>query len=290
MAAPRASWKGFLTIAEVTLPVALYAAASSSERIALHTINRATGSRVHRQYVDLETGEPVEPDDQVKGYEVGKDQYVMLDPEEIAAATPASDKKLTVSAFVDIEDIDDVYLDRPYFLAPSDRSGDAAFKLICEGLRASGAAAIAEAVLFRRVRTLLIRAHDRGLAASTLNFDYQVRPAKDAFSDVPSIKTKREMLDLAEHIIKTKQNVFDPASVSDRYEAALAELVKAKLEGRAIAPPKPQKRPAASDLMTALRQSANNMTPKPRAEKAGAEKARAEKPHAAKPSARRKAS
>ncbi len=284
MAAPRASWKGFLTIAEVTLPVALYAAASSTERIALHTVNRTTGARVHRQYVDLQTGEPVEPGDQVKGYEVGKDQYVMLDPEEVAAATPASDKKLTVSAFVDIAEIDDVYLDRPYFLAPSDRSGDAAFKLICEGLRASGAAAIAEAVLFRRVRTLLIRAHDRGLAAATLNFDYQVRPAKEAFADVPSIKMKREMLELAEHIIKTKQGAFDPASVSDRYEAALAELVKAKLEGRTIAAPKPQKRPAVSDLLTALRESAN-MSPKPRAAKL-----RAAKPQAAKPSARRKAS
>ncbi len=231
MAAPRASWKGFLTIAEVTLPVALYAAASSSERIALHTVNRTTGSRVHRQYVDLETGEPVEPDDQVKGYEVAKDQYVMLDPEEIAAATPASDKKLTVSAFVDVEEIDDIYLDRPYFLAPSDRSGDAAFQLICEGLRASGAAAIAGAVLFRRVRTLLIRAHEGGLAAATLRFDYQTRPAKEAFADVPSIKIKREMLDLAEHIIKTKQSVFDPASVSDRYEVSARRTGQGEARG-----------------------------------------------------------
>jgi DNA end-binding protein Ku len=204
----------------------------------------------------------------------------MLDPEEIAAATPASDRKLTVSAFVDVEDIDDIYLDRPYFLAPSDRSGDAAFRLICDGLRASGAAAI----LFRGVRTLLIRAHDRGLAAATLNFDYQVRSTRDAFAEVPSIKTKREMLDLAEHIIKTKQGDFDPATVSDRYEAALAELVKSKLEGRTIAAPKPEKRPAVSDLMTALRQSAN-MSPKPRAAKP-----RAAKPHAARLSARRKAS
>ena len=188
----------------------------------------------------------------------------MLDPEEIAAATPVSDKRLTVSAFVGCDEFDDVYFDRPYFLAPSDRSGEAAFQLIREGLRASAPAAIAEAVLFRRVRTLLIRAHERGLAASTLNFDYEVRAANEAFADVPAIKIKREMLDLAEHIIKTKQAVFDPASVSDRYEAALAELVKAKLEGRTIAAPKPRKRPAASDLMTALRESAN-MSPKPRA-------------------------
>ena len=96
-------------------------------------------------------------EDQVKGYEVGKDDYVVLEPEEIAAAVPESDKRLTVSAFVDRDEIDDVYFDRPYFLAPSDRSGDEAFALIREGLRASNAAAIAQAVLFRRVRTLLIR-------------------------------------------------------------------------------------------------------------------------------------
>ena len=279
MAPPRASWKGFLTIAEVTVPVALYAAASSSDRIVLNTVNRATGNRVQRQYVDAETGAPVEREDQVKGYEVGKDQYVMFDAEEIAAASPVSDKRLTVSAFVDCDEIDDVYLDRPYFLAPSDRSADTAFQLIREGLLSSGAAALAEAVLFRKVRTLLIRAHDRGLAASTLNFDYEVRAAKDAFADVPTIKIKREMLDLAEHIIKTKEGVFDPASVTDRYEAALAELVKAKLEGRPIAAPKPQKRPAVSDLMTALRESA----------KASAKPKATSKAEAAKPGPRRKA-
>ena len=205
--------------------------------------------------MDLETGEPVEPDDQVKGYEVAKDQYVMLDPEEIAAATPASDKKLTVSAFVDVEEIDDIYLDRPYFLAPSDRSGDAAFQLICEGLRASGAAAIAGAVLFRRVRTLLIRAHEGGLAAAALRFDYQTRPAKEAFADVPSIKIKREMLDLAEHIIKTKQSVFDPASVRIAMNSRSPSWSRRSSRG-ARSREKPQKCPAVSDLMTALRQSA----------------------------------
>ncbi len=265
MAPPRASWKGFLTIAEVTCPVALYAAASSSERIVLHNVNRATGNRVQRQYVDAATGAPVEREDQVKGYEVGKDQVVVLEAGEIADATPESDKRLTVSAFVDLDQIDDVYFDRPYFLAPSDRSGDEAFDLIREGLRASATAAIAQAVLFRRARTLLIRAHAGGLAATTLHFDYEVRSAKEAFGDVPAIEIKGEMLDLAEHIIKTKQGVFDPASVHDRYEAALTDLVKAKLEGRTIAAPKPPKREAARDLMAALRESAEMSAKAPRA-------------------------
>jgi len=256
MAAPRASWKGFLKIAEVTCPVGLYAAVSSSERIVLHTVNRSTGSRVSRQYVDAATGAPVEADDQVKGYEVGKDEYVVLEPDEVAAAVPESDKQLTVSAFVDRGEIDEVYFDRPYFLAPSDRSGDEAFELIREGLRVSNTAAIAQAVLFRRMRTLLIRPFGSGLAATTLSFDYEVRSAKEPFADVPELKIKGEMLELAEHIIRTKQGEFDPSKFEDRYEAALADLVKAKIEGRKIEAPKRPKRTAQSDLMAALRESA----------------------------------
>jgi DNA end-binding protein Ku len=256
MAPPRASWKGYLKIAEVTCPVALTAAASSAERIALHLVNRKTGHRIHRQFVDAVTGKPVESEDQVKGYEVEKDEYVMLEPEEILAAVPESDKTLTVSAFIAMSDVDDVYFDRPYYLWPSDRSAEESFALIREGLRASDVAAVAQTVLFRRVRTVLIRADGAGLAATTLNYDYEVRAAEDAFADVPALRIKGEMLELAEHIINTKRGAFDPAAFHDRYEAALAELVKAKLEGRAIEAPKPPKPQRADDLMAALRESA----------------------------------
>jgi DNA end-binding protein Ku len=256
MAPPRASWKGYLKIAEVTCPVALTAAASSAERIALHLVNRKTGHRIHRQFVDAVTGKPVESEDQVKGYEVEKDEYVTLEPEEILAAVPQSDKTLTVSAFIAMSDVDDVYFDRPYYLWPSDRSAEESFALIREGLRASDVAAVAQTVLFRRVRTVLIRALDSGLSATTLNYDYEVRAAEDAFADVPRLRVKGEMLELAEHIINTKRGAFDPAAFHDRYEAALAELVKAKLEGRAIEAPKPPKPQRAADLMAALRESA----------------------------------
>ncbi|MEY9626086.1 non-homologous end joining protein Ku [Sinorhizobium fredii] len=254
--APRANWKGYLKVAEVSCPVALYTAASTSERIAFHTINRATGNRVHRQFVDSETGKPVEKDDQVKGYEVGSGDYVVLEPEEIAAAVPESDKTLSVSAFIACGDIDDVYFDKPYYLAPTKSHAEDAFALIREGMRKKKVAAIARAVLFRRVRTLLIRAYEDGLIATTLNFDYEVRSAKEAFDEVPDLKIEGEMLELAEHIIKTKRGKFDPAKFDDRYEAALAELVKAKLEGKKIEPRKELKREKVVDLMEALRQSA----------------------------------
>lgn len=132
--APRANWKGTLKIAELACPVALYTAASTSDRIAFHTINRATGNRVRREFVDAETGKLVDREDQVKGYEVSDGEHVLLDPEDIAAAVPDSDKVLTIEAFLPCGEVDDVYFDKPYYLAPADRSGQEAFGLIRDGL------------------------------------------------------------------------------------------------------------------------------------------------------------
>lgn len=254
--APRANWKGFLKLGELTCAVALYTAASTSERIAFHTINRATGHRVRREFVDSETGKPVEREDQVKGYEVGDGDYVVLEPEEIEAVVPHSDKTLTVDAFVACAEIDTVYLDRPYYLAPADKVAEEVFALIREGMRANKVAMIARTLLFRRLRTLLIRPHEAGMIASTLNFDYEVRDAGEIFRSVPDVTIKGEMLDLAEHIIATKKGKFDPSKFDDRYEAALAELVQAKAEGRRL-PERKQKKPEpVVDLLEALRQSA----------------------------------
>jgi DNA end-binding protein Ku len=270
----RAQWKGFLKFGEVSCPVALYTATSTSERISFHTLNRATGNRVKREFIDSETDKAVPREDQIKGYEISKGDYIALEPEEIAAAIPESDKVLRVEAFLACSDIDDVYFDRPYYLAPSTRASEDAFALIREGMRKKKVAAIAQTVLFRRLRTLLIRAHDKGLIATTLNFDYEVRSAEDAFGDVPEMKIKGEMLDLAEHIINTKQGTFDAGEFDDRYEAALTELVKAKIEGKAIPKRKTPKVTKVTDLMEALRQSASMSSdktkPKQMAAKSGA--------------------
>jgi len=256
--APRAIWKGHLRIAELSCPVALHAAASTSERIAFHTLNRATGHRVRRQFVDSVTGKPVARDDQAKGYELGEGEFVVLDPEEIAEALPESDKRLNVASFIACDEIDDLYFDRPYYLTPADRTAEEAFALIREGMRRKQVAALAQAVLFRRLRMVLIRAHGPGMIATTLNFDYEVRPAAEAFDGLPAAgKIKGEMLELAEHIIATKMGEFDVSAFDDRYEAALADLVEAKLKGRRIRAKKPKAGGNVVDLMTALRESAD---------------------------------
>ncbi|MHB2263964.1 non-homologous end joining protein Ku [Aliihoeflea sp. PC F10.4] len=254
--APRAIWKGHLKVGELACAVALYSAATTSERISFHILNRKTGNRVKREYVDADTGKPVEIDDQVKGYETSKGKYVLLDPEEIAAATPESDKTLSVEHFIACPGVDTVYFDKPYYLAPADDASQEVFGLIREGMEAKGVAALATAVLFRRVRTLLIHAQGRGLIADTLNFDYEVRAADKAFDRIPELNIKGEMLDLAKHIIKTKSGKFDPAGFDDRYDAALADLVKAKLDGKVIEKPKREAKGKVIDLMEALRESA----------------------------------
>ena len=254
--APRANWKGFLKVGELTCPVALYTAASAADRIAFHTLNLATGHRVNRQFVDEETGERVDKDAQVKGYEVAKGEYIILEPEEVASAIPESDKTLDVQAFIKHGDINEVYFDRPYYLAPTGAIAEEAFAVLREGMRKQNVGALARAVLFRRVRTVLIAPHDRGMSGTTLHFDYEVRSTKEAFNDISDVKITGEMLDLAKHIISTKRGTFEPSEFHDRYEQALAELVRAKLEGKEIKVRNPPAEKKVVDLMEALRKSA----------------------------------
>lgn len=256
--APRANWKGYIKLGEINCAVALYTAASTSERMSFHLLNRKTGNRLNREFVDSETGRPVDREDQVKGYEVSDGRYVELEPEEVASAVPEADKVLEIEEFVACADIDDTFFDKPYYLAPADGQSAEVFALIHDGLAASRVAAVARTVLFRRFRTLLIRPHRRGLVATTLAYDYEIRPAGEAFDDIPRLKLDTEMLDLAGHIIDTKKGRFDPEAFDDRYEAMLAELVKAKIEGRKTRKRKPPEETRPSDLLDALRRSARD--------------------------------
>jgi DNA end-binding protein Ku len=255
--APRANWKGYLKAGELTCAVALYTAASTSERISFHIINRRTGNRVHRQQFDSETGKEVSNDDIVKGYELENGEYVVLEPDEIAAALPGSDKTLDMADFIGCDAIDTVFLERPYYLAPTDSAAAEVFALIRDGMRAKKVAALVQTVLFRRLRTLLVRPDGDGMIATTLNFDYEVRPADEVFDDIPDIRISDEMLDLAKHIIGTKNKAFDPQTFDDRYENALQEMIKAKIEGRKIKLAPPPTETKVTDLMEALRRSAD---------------------------------
>jgi len=275
--AARAIWKGYLEIGELVCPVALHAAASTAERIGFHILNRKTGHRVERVYVDAETETTVERADQVKGYTTKEGKSVLLEPEEIAAAVPEGDKLLRVEAFLDCSEVDTLYLDRPYYLTPAEKGAEAAFAVVRDGLAKRKVAAVARAVLFRRVRSVLVRAVGDGLVAHTLEYDHEVRDADTVFRDVTAPRIDKEMLDLAEHIIRTKRGKFDPTRFEDRYDEALAELVKAKAAGKPL-PARPEpKATEPVDLLQALRDSTKaagrRAAPKKKARKAPAKRA-----------------
>jgi DNA end-binding protein Ku len=204
---------------------------------------------------DSETEEPVPKEQQTKGFEIENGQYIIIDPDEVAATIPESNKTLEIEAFIPCSDVDDVYFDKPYYLTPDKMGGDA-FVALRDGMRKSKVAAIARTVLFPTHAHRPHPASRQGPVATTLNYDYEVRSSKNAFEEMPKLKIEGEMLDLAKHIISTKKGDFDPATFDDRYEAALAELVKAKMEGRSLPKPKNVEVSKPNDLLAALRESA----------------------------------
>ncbi|MDR6288095.1 DNA end-binding protein Ku [Inquilinus ginsengisoli] len=254
--APRANWKGTLKLGFLSCPVALYSAVSDGDEIHLNMVNRRTGNRLRRLFVDDETGKPVERDQQVKGYALDNDQYVVLTEEEIEAAIPDSTKTIEIEAFVPRAQVDRLAIDRPYYLAPTDKVAEEAFGVIRAATEKAGVVGIARTVLFRRDRVVLLCPEGPGFLANLLHFEYEMRDEADAFADIPKLKIGGEMLELAEHIIGKKKGKFEPEKFEDRYEAALTELIRAKQRGETIKRPPAPKRGQVIDLMAALRESA----------------------------------
>jgi len=252
----RASWRGHISFADFNCEVGLYSALTSAEKIAFNIVNRKTGHRVERQYVDSDTGEPVLRDDQVKGYELDNGDHIIIEGDEIAKLMPESDKVIRIKHFLPCDEIDKLYFDKSYYLAPSGEGGEEALTLLAKAMDDEKVAALGEAVLFRRNRVLLIRPSGKALVATTLNFSYEVRSETSVFKSIPDIEFDDEMLELASHIIEKRAGAFDPADYSDRYNDALADLVKAKIEGRKIEKPPQRKEDNIIDLKEALRRSA----------------------------------
>ncbi|MFE0758797.1 Ku protein [Inquilinus sp. NPDC058860] len=254
--APRANWKGTLKLGFLSCPVGLYTAVGGGDEIHFNMVNRRTGHRLRRLFVDSGTGKPVERDQQVKGYEVDTDRYVVLTEEEIEAAIPDSTKTIEIEAFVPRDQVDRVAIDRPYYLAPTDAVGSEAFAVIRAACEKAGVVGIGRTVLFRRDRVLMLCPEGPGFLANLLHFEYEMRDQAQAFDDIPEIRISGEMLDLARHIIDQKRGRFEPAAFEDRYETALMELIRAKQRGETIKPPAAPKRGQVIDLMAALRESA----------------------------------
>jgi DNA end-binding protein Ku len=252
----RSIWKGYLKLSLVSCAVALYPAATAgSERVSFHVLNRSTGSRIRRQFVDAETGDVVEPDNQVKGYEIGKSEHLIVEDDELAAIRIESSHTIDIDRFVPQADVDERYLDTPYYLAPSDRVAQEAFAIIREAMRKRGVVGIARVVLQKRERIIMLAPFEKGLLATTLRYSTRVRNAGAVFEDIAEIELQNDMLDLAAHIIEQKSGPFDVSRYEDRYENALVDLVKAKQGGREVRPVETPQPSNVINLMDALRRS-----------------------------------
>ena len=254
--APRPSWKGYLKLSLVSCPVALYPAASSSEKVSFHMLNGETHNRLKQQYVDSETGDIVERDDRVKGYEVSKGDYIIVSDDELADVKIESSHTIDIEKFVPKTEIDALYFDNNYFLAPDDKVGEEAFAVIREAMQTRKMVGIARVVLFGKERMIMLEPRSKGLVGTTLRYAYEVRAAGGYFDEIPKVDISKELLDLASHIIDTKVGKFDPAEFKDRYQDAVVELIRAKQAGHAPSTDKGTERPSnVVNLMDALRRS-----------------------------------
>jgi DNA end-binding protein Ku len=261
--APRAYWKGYLKLSLVSCPIALFPAASGSERVSFNRINKKTGNRLKQQLVDAESGELVERDDIGRGYEVGKGQYVLVEDDEIEKIKIESTHTIDIKSFVPREEIDNRYLDSPYYIVPTDQVGQEAFAVIRDTIRAKGMVALGRVVLSRREHVVMLEAFDKGLLATSLRYPYEVRDEKAYFEEVPELKLPAEMKELAAHIVDSMATHFDPSTFEDQYETALVELLRAKQAGRVIETKKDEPAPQrVINLMDALRASIGAETKK----------------------------
>lgn len=254
--APRPNWKGYLKLSLVSCPIALYPAVSSAERVSFRQINKVTGNRLRQQLVDDVTREPVDTQDKGRGYEVGKNQYIMMEEEELEAIEIESSRTIEIDTFVPSAQIDKRYYDSPYYIVPNDQVGQEAFAVIREAMRGKGMVALGRVVLSKRERVIALEPLENGLLGTTLRYAYEVRDTAAYFDEIPAVKIAGEMLKLAEHILETKAADFEPTKFEDRYETALIDLLKQKQEGFVPKAKPSEPRPSnVVNLMDALKKS-----------------------------------
>jgi DNA end-binding protein Ku len=254
--APRAYWKGSLKLSLVTCPIALYPASTQAEKTHFHQINTKTGHRLKQQMVDEQTGRVVDKDHKGRGYELTKGRYVEIDEEELDAVKLESTHTIEIDDFVPAEDIDERYLDKPYYIVPNGKVGADAFVVIRDALKRKNKVALARVVLSNREHVIALKPLGKGLLGTTLRYPYELRDEDDYFDDIPSPRIPKDMVDLAAHILDAKASKFDPHKFKDKYETALKALVKRKAAGKTIeVTQEKEEQSNVIDLMDALKQS-----------------------------------
>ena len=251
----RPTWEGHLRLSLVTCPVALYTATERSADIHFNLINPKTHNRIHMQTVDAGTGEPVDRSELVRGFPVAKNKYVLFDKEDLDAVKLESTRIVDIEHFVDADEIDRIYWDEPYYLAPSGKTGIEAFSVIRAAMEKQNKVALGRLVLHQRERVCALEPRDSGILLTTLRTHDEIR-SSDAVFDRSLPRPEAGMLEIAEKIIEQQAAAFDPSKFRDHYEEALRDLIERKAKGEPLVAAEPEEPEGkVVDLMEALRRS-----------------------------------
>ena len=250
----RPTWQGHLKLSLVTCPVALYTAINPAGDVHFNLINPRTNNRIRMTATDPDTG-PVERSSLAKGYEVSKGEYILLTDEEIRSVKLESTKTIDIAQFVPEADIDRLYWDNPYYLAPDGKLAQEPFAVIREAMKRSGRIALGRVVLSTRERILALEPRDKGIVAWSIRSADEVRKPDEIFGAIADVKPDPAMIDIAMKIIEQMEAEFEPSRFVDRYEEALKKLIAEKRKGhKPVAAPEPEDTNVV-DLMSALRAS-----------------------------------
>ena len=253
--ARRAYWKGYLRLSLVQCPIALYPATTEREKVSFHQINEKTGHRIRYVKVDAESGRQVDADDIVMGYEAQKGEFVQITDEELEAIALESRHVVDIDEFVPRKEIDDIYKMRPYYVVPDGDAGEDAFAVIREVIARTDRVALGRVVLTSREHVIALEPRGKGLMGMLLRYPYEVVDEHEIFADIDDAKLSKDMIELAEHIVRTKSGHFHPEKFKDHYENALRDLIRKKRKGEPIEPKKPAEPNNVINLMDALRRS-----------------------------------
>jgi DNA end-binding protein Ku len=252
----RAYWTGQIRLALVSIPVQVFTATKTAARISFNQIHKPTGKRIRYEKVVPGVG-AVDTDEIVRGYEVEKGKYVLFDDEEIDDVKLEAKRTIDLVQFVDEDEIDPVYFDRPLYVAPDDDEvAGEAYVVLRDALKETGKVGLGQLVVRGKSSIVCLRPLGKGLAIETLRYADEVQKADQFFAEVPDVEPEEELKSMAEELIKRKAKAFDPKVFKDPYDVALRELIQAKLEDR---PPEeidmPEVGAQVINLMDALKKS-----------------------------------
>ena len=264
-------WKGFISFGLITIPVRLFAAART-ERVSFNQIHQVCGGRIKQQTFCPQCNRVVERSELVKGYEVEKDRYVIVNDEEVKAIAPASSDTMEIFEFVKADGIDPIYYDSSYFMVPEE-AGKKAYHLLLETMRKSGYSAIAKVAMHQREYTVVVRPHADGLLLHTMFYPEEVREVPEFRRD-DNVTVKPQEVALAEKLVEGLAADFDPSKYHDEYQTKMQQMIEAKKEGLTVGIEAPKKRAPVIDLMQALQKSLGELHRKPATSQPSAEAAK----------------